>query len=172
MANKKHISCDEVVLLALKNSPKTRGVKIKIAPSFAKTTLQKNARIQSDKNRILEFINSFVGVEIALFVGEFKIEFKGEFFEFKAEFVGEICSCEFVLAKNSAFVEFKAEFIEFKCEIWFFEFSLFENSAFLAEFRFIEFELKIAEFKWEFSKFKAEFIEFSGLESLWQSFRV
>ena len=53
VANKKAMSCDVVAFRARKKSPKTRGVKIKIAPSFASTAVQKNVSVQSAMNRVL-----------------------------------------------------------------------------------------------------------------------
>ena len=61
MANKKATSVLVSTLLARKNSPKTSGVRIKIAPSFAKTTLHKAHKMQSAMKRAFALMMSVFG---------------------------------------------------------------------------------------------------------------
>ena len=58
MANKKAKTAFVSTLLARKNSPKTSGVRIKIAPSFAKTTLHKAHKTQSAMKRAFALMMS------------------------------------------------------------------------------------------------------------------
>ena len=136
MANKKAKTAFVSTLLARKNSPKTSGVRIKIAPSFAKTTLHKAHKMQSAMKRAFALMMSVFGALRGAKSGAWlKFNVKFEFdkfcvFEFGAvllcgavkfwlnslafcevkRVLKALLSCEFASGVSEFWLEFKAKF--------------------------------------------------------------
>ena len=110
MANKKATSVLVSTPLARKNSPKTSGVRIKIAPSFAKTTLHKAHKMQSAMKRafalMMSVFRALCGAKSGVWL-KFNVEF--EFDKFCAFKFGAVLLCGAVKfwLKSLAFCEVK-----------------------------------------------------------------
>ena len=102
-ANKKAMMSRKSAFFARKNSPKTSGVKIKTAPSFAKTLLHKAHKRHSAMKRTLALMMSVFWAEfmaVGFWAGELRAEFvlvcfcKFGIAGFKIA-LGAFCACEF-----------------------------------------------------------------------------